>query len=107
MGAHLKPDERCRQFLAAGLPLAEVYGYRKVTREMIAAQIGCSPSLLSKYWTSIEWHNALVNEAILTHNLTVIAQALVDRNPLVIAAPMALKEAAAQSLLGETPCLKP
>jgi hypothetical protein len=102
MGAHLKPDERCRQFLDAGLPLAEVHGYRNVTREMVAARIGCSPSLLSKYWSASEWHSELLNRAVNDGNLSVIAQGLVHRHPIAIAAPMSLKQAAANALLEAT-----
>jgi AcrR family transcriptional regulator len=101
MGAHLKRDERRRQLLDAGVPLAEVYGYRKVTREMVADKVGCSPSLLSKYWTAPEWRNALIIEAIARFNLTIIAQGITDRNPLALAAPSELKMAALRFVLGE------
>ena len=82
----------------AGLPLAEIHGFDKVTREMVALATNTSPGLLSHYWTAPDYQTALMAHAVETEALPVIAQGLALGHPLALAAPEALRRAAAMFL---------
>lgn len=73
-----KPDDRKYQILNAALVLAEKPGgFSKLTREFIAKEIGCADGLISKYFgTMTAFRRTIIRSAILTENLSIIAQGL-------------------------------
>lgn len=85
--------------IKAGLTLAAKHGFDRVSRDMVARHIGCSPALLSRYWTAPQFHACLMEFAVMQNNLPVIAQGLAARHPAALAAPLEIRQAAAASLL--------
>lgn len=96
----LPAPERKRLLLDAAMPLAEKYGFESVSRSMVADAAGVSESLLSRYWTAVEFHAALMERAIVAENLTVLAQGLALRHQTALDAPLELRQAAASTLVG-------
>jgi AcrR family transcriptional regulator len=88
--------------LEAAMPLAERHGYQHVSRAMIAAATGVSETLVSYYWTPADaFHSAILERAASTGNLRVLAQGLIARHPAALAAPRAIRVAAAKAILNE------
>lgn len=90
------------ELLALGLALAEKEGIQNVSRAKLAERSGMSEALLSYYWTATGFRADLLAAAILRENLTVIAQGLALRHPIALGAPLALRQAAAATLVGGT-----
>ncbi len=82
------------RMLLAAIPLAERYGYDSVSRDMVARAAGVSSSLLSRYWTAPDFHDALIRKAIEKESYVVLAQALAFKHPAALAAPEDLKQRA-------------
>ena len=95
----LPPAARRERLLEAALTLAARHGYENVTRNMIAAESGCSGALVSWHWTASELHTAILTRAVDVAQLDVLAQGLALRHPVALAAPEALRRAAADTLV--------
>jgi AcrR family transcriptional regulator len=98
IGGALPADARRQQLLAVALPLAEQHGFEHVNRTMIGEAAGCSPSLLSQYWTAQELQTAIMEEAVRIGCLPVVAQGLAAKHPVALGASPALRQQAAASL---------
>ena len=96
--------ERRERLLDAAMPLAELHTYTGVSRDMVAEAAGVSPSLLSRYYTALEFQTAIMERAVATQNLLVLAQGMVRLHPVAIAAPLELRQAAAAAIL--TPAVR-
>jgi AcrR family transcriptional regulator len=93
---------RVAQILDAAVTLAEEHGYNNITREAIAEVVGCSPGLVSKHMgTMLTLKRSIVSAAIARENLTIVAQALVDKHPKMNNADDDLKRRAMAFMLGE------
>jgi len=73
-----KPDDRKYQILTAAISVAErPGGFSKLTRESVAKEIGCAEALISKYFgTMVNFRRTIMRSAVLTENLSIIAQGL-------------------------------
>lgn len=83
----------------AAIKLAEKSGFRKVKRESLATKLGIATGTINYHFgTMAKLQDAIVREAIITSNATVLGQALAERHPLALKAPAALRTLAAKSL---------
>lgn len=97
----VNPKLRRKQVLELALDLAKTKGYRNITRGDIAIRANISPALVTYYFTSIEaLRVAILKLAIKQSVLEIIAQGLVNEDPLVIQAPKDLKYRAVAYLAG-------
>jgi len=88
------------RLLAEGLKEATATHYRTMDVNKVAQKCKCSRgTVLYNFLTTFEFRNDVVLEAIRMGNLTVIAQALVDRNPLTNDLDMKVKRSALNSSL--------
>jgi AcrR family transcriptional regulator len=86
--------------LTEALHIAEEIGYHKVTRDYLARVTGVSTATISGYFgTMVHLRRAIIGEAIAKRNLTVVAQALAMGDPRAKACSLALREAAARTLV--------
>jgi len=98
----LSPADRKAAILEAALNLAQLEGYPHLTIQRVARVASVSPSLCSHYfWTVEVLLDAVMTEAVRRKVLSVVAEGLAHRHPVAIAAPSALKQAAAMTLVGE------
>lgn len=87
------------KILATALKLSERAGFRNVTRQAIAAELGIATGTVTYHMGEMrKLQRAVVAAAIEEKNLVVFAQALVERHPLALAAPETLKRQAARSM---------
>ena len=99
--ARLDPDTRYMQILEAALVVAARVGYNNITREGIAKEAECAPALVSHYFGTVDdARDAVMNRAVETKQLTVLAEGLAIGHPLAKAAPLTLKRRAAKILIG-------
>lgn len=107
---NLSRDDR---ILAAAVRLSVQHGYRNITRQQLADEAGVSPTSVSNFQRSqitngdhpprkrgvmYDVRDALMQRAVDTGNLTVLAQGLADRHPAALAAPEQLRIAALTSV---------
>lgn len=103
-GDWMPASERRALMIEIGLDLAKEHGFERVNRAMVAERGGCSPSLLSYYWTALGFQTALMEAAAADpRHAHVLAQGLTARHPVALAAPIALRRAAALSIVGDQP----
>jgi AcrR family transcriptional regulator len=89
------------KILATAMQLANLKGYKRVTRNDIADRAEVATGSVSYHFKSMKkLQNAMVERAIETENLKVLGQALADRHPLALKAPEALRVRAARQLAG-------
>lgn len=87
------------RIIQAAMPLAAKLGFRKVPRVEIAKATGLVQGTISYHFKSMRaLQDALVYHAVQTENLSVIAQALIEKHPFALAAPLLLRRKAAQLL---------
>lgn len=97
----MTPDARTKQILAAATKLSRRQGYRKITRDGVAAEAGTSQGLVNRYFGDIEGlRNAVMTQAVRDADVKLVAQGIADRNKIALKAPPALREAAAAALAG-------
>ena len=92
--------ERMDDLLDAGLRLAEIHGFDRVTRDMVGREAGVSSTLLSQYWSAPDFHAALMRTAVARRHLIVVGQGLAARHPAALAAPYDVRVDAGQLLAG-------
>lgn len=86
--------------LAAALVVAQRVGYKRMTREEIAAHAGCSAGQVSNLLgTMVQLRRAVVRAALHQVQLDVIAQAIAARDAQVKSIAPSLKRRALESLL--------
>lgn len=97
-----KPDDRKYQILKAALALAEKPGgYSRLTRESVANEVGCADGLISKYFGTMTcFKRNIIRSAILTENLSIIAQGLATGDIHARKASKGLKARALATLAG-------
>lgn len=94
-----KVQNRNRAVLEAALVLAELRGYKSITRIDVAASAGVAcGSVNNAFGTMDALRDAVVATAVERRMLPIIAQALVDRHPAALAAPPEVKDSALASL---------
>jgi AcrR family transcriptional regulator len=94
------PDDRRQQILAAAIVVAaRPGGFGKLTRELVAAQVGCASALISRYFgTMPAFRRTIMRAAIAAENLSIIAQGLAAGDPHARKADSELKQRALNSL---------
>lgn len=98
----LSPADRKAAILEAALNLAQLEGYPTLTIQRVAKVASVSPPLVSCYFYCVaDLLDAVMTEAVRRKVLSVVAEGLAHRHPVAIAAPSALKQAAAMTLVGE------
>ena len=86
--------------LDLALHMAAEHGYDRITREMIAAEVECSPALISKlFGTMHQMRRAIMSAAVARRDLKVIAQGLVAGDSKAKRAQPLDQRAALESLL--------
>lgn len=96
----LAPEDRKRQIVAAACRIAAKQGFTHVTREAIADSANVSVGLVSHYCGGMDGlRKAVVDEAVRTKNVKLIAQALLVQDPAAKRAPPDLRRQAIASLL--------
>jgi AcrR family transcriptional regulator len=81
--------------------VATEHGLAGLTKPRIAERAGCSPALVNHYWGPISsLLDAVVQRAVETEALALIARAMVEGHPLALGASEALRKRAALSILG-------
>lgn len=87
--------------LSAAMQLANLKGYKRVTRGEIAKRAGVAAGSVSYHFKSMpQLRTAMVERAVEAKNLKLLGQALADRHPAATKAPEALRTAAAAQLVG-------
>ncbi len=78
----LDPDVRKAQILDATLELSRTHGYTRVTKQMIADKLGTSTGIVNcHYGTVNQLRRDIIRHAIKIEDVTIIGQALVERDP--------------------------
>lgn len=86
--------------LAAALELAREHGYTNVTRDAVAARVGCTPSLIPHHFgTMVKFRRAIMGEALRTRCPVVVAQGLTAKDTRALSADEELKRRAVESLM--------
>jgi hypothetical protein len=96
----LPADRKIEILKAAVIVAARKNGWSSLTREAVAAEANCVPSLLSSYFgTMPAFRRTLMREAVRVGNLSIIAQGLAAGDPHAIKAPPKVCAAALNQLL--------
>lgn len=97
----LKPDERKQQIVTAAVELAILNGgYKNITRDGIAALANCSMGLINHYFGTVEeLKDEVIKQAIDLAIPELIAEAILDKSPLVDNIHEDLRTKAATSIL--------
>lgn len=91
--------DRSEHVFKCAVKLMERHGYDRVSRELIAESAACSPALVNVYFgTMSKLRSEVLRHAVRESNLTLLAQGIVSRHRVALAAPAALKARAIQSL---------
>ena len=97
MVKRLEPTERRDQILKAAVDLAKEKGYHALTRDGVAVQAGVSFGLVTRYYGAIDTlKQKVMDEAVRTGILEIIAAGLAVGDPVARSAPSELKVKAAQ-----------
>lgn len=93
-------NERRLQILNAALRVAErPGGWSNLTRLAVAKEAGCSEALPSVYFGTMKnFRRAIMREAIRVGNHGVLAQGVVNSDPVAMKAPAELRQAALATL---------
>lgn len=95
----MHPNDRKKHILESALAIAERDGFTNVTRNKIAEHANISPTLIHKYYGSMETlRNSIMVIAIHRAILPVIAQGIAVKNEYALNIPDALKQHALVSL---------
>jgi len=97
---HVKSEARKEDILAAALPLAERYGYDRISREQITTAAGVTGPVLNYHFgTMLQFRRDLMRYAVKSENLAVVAQGIAAKDPKALKAPKDLRHRAIFSLL--------
>lgn len=98
----LLPDDRKYEILTAALIVAgEPGGWSKLTRDAVAREAKCADGLVSKYFgTMTAMRRTIMRSAVLTENLSILAQGLAMGDVHAQKADERLKRKALETLAG-------
>ncbi len=89
------------EILRNAVVLAARVGFQKITREAVAVAAGTASGTVSYHWGTIDkLKTAIVQQAIASENVKILAGALSAGHHLAKAAPTALRERAARMIAG-------
>lgn len=89
------PELRRKHILDAAIELAKTKGYKSISRDDVANSANIVPGLVSYYFQSIDLLRILVlKTAVKREVLEIVAQGLVQKDPIAIQAPSELKHRA-------------
>lgn len=91
-------DLRRSMIIRAALDIAETVGFQMVTSEAIARKVHCSDALVRQHFSTLALHDAMMEAAVTTDRLRIIAQGLLARHPAALAAPFDQRVRAAESI---------
>lgn len=93
-------SDRGQEILEAGLALALELGLHNVTRDGVAERARVSTALVNRYWGTIAvLKDKVIALAVEREHLGIVAQAILDKHPVALAAPRRLQERAARHIL--------
>lgn len=91
----LAPPKRKEEIMQAALVCAERDGYMRMTREVIAAEAGVSPGIVSHYLgTMINLRRAVMRRAVSQRIAAIVAEGIAHRDEQAAKAPSALLQEA-------------
>lgn len=97
--SRVSPGIRKQQLMNAATELSVEKGFLALTRESVAEHAGVSVALVSRYFHTMEQlKDSVMLDAVRHELLGIIAEGLAVRHPLAMAAPAAVRIAAAQKL---------
>lgn len=92
------PDRKAN-ILQAAIRLAERDGFVALSRDNVAREAKVSGGLVLYFWFAMdELKKAVVQHAIATEHLPILVQSMAMGNPVALAAPRKLRQAAAKTL---------
>lgn len=95
MTTRLSVEDRKLQILQHAMRLSEIHGFTGFSAPDIARSIGCGHPLIFYHFGNMDNLRAdLMRLAVSTKNMLVLAQGIVARNPIALAAPESLKKQA-------------
>lgn len=95
----LNPTDRKPLLVDAAVAAATAHGYRRMTRDHIAAEANVSPGLVSLYLgTMPNVRRVVMREAVRRGVVSIVAEGLAERDKQALKAPPALKSEAATLL---------
>ncbi|MCK5127605.1 MAG: TetR family transcriptional regulator [candidate division Zixibacteria bacterium] len=99
----LKPNDRKQQIVDAAVELAVLKGgYRNITRDNVALIANCSRGLINYHFDTIEeLRGEVIKRAIALAIPNLIAEAILDKSPLVSNISEDLRAKAANSILSK------
>jgi AcrR family transcriptional regulator len=101
-GKRLTSSERRHQrdaILDTAVEAAAVHGYAQVTRDQVATAAGVSPALVSAYLGTVpKFRRDIMRRAVVTENLTVLAQGITAKDSHALKISDELKQRAIDSL---------
>jgi AcrR family transcriptional regulator len=90
-----KGERTAEDIIIAAIKMAEDVGYENVRRERLGRELGLSPSLVNKYYRTMDqFKRAIMRRAVKEGNATIVMQGLVARDPHARKASDELKAAA-------------
>jgi len=95
----MDPKKRKDQLIRAGLQVAEQSHYTTLESKRVARLCGVSYATLFRYFPSMDrYRKAVLRRAIKDANLTIVAQAMAQLDPMVRKAPPYLLNSAVERL---------
>ena len=97
----VSPELRREHILESAVSVARKYGYRKITRSLIAEEAGVSSALVNRYFNTMnQIRQAVMRRAVQLEIPEIVAQGLADRDAQALKAPEGLKRRALETLAG-------
>ena len=98
----MEPKDRKQQIITAAIELAEKHGYQNIKRDAIAEHAGVAAGLVNRYFDNMHMlRRYIIDEAIRTSNLTIIAQGLVAGDKKARATDESVKKRAMKYVTGK------
>jgi AcrR family transcriptional regulator len=94
-------DRMKASILSTAMQLANLHGFGKVTRNMIADRMEIATGSVSYHWKDMrKLAAAMVERAVETGNLKILGQAIAAKHPVALRAPDDLRKAAVLAIAG-------
>jgi AcrR family transcriptional regulator len=95
MTQRMEAGDRKTQLLTAAIRLANENGWFKLTHVQVATATGTARSLVNAYFgNKAALKDAVMVEAVKNRNIAIVAEGLVYRNSVALAAPASLRKQA-------------
>jgi len=95
----MTPDDRTAEILSAAVKLAKRVGFRKLTRDGVAAAAKVSTGLVSTHFGGVEaLRDEVMRVAVRDEILPIVADGIANGNRIARRAPAPLRQRALQSL---------